>query len=194
MTTSRLCSVMSFTGFVAESESLSSYVWRCRNLSTTKRQATCKSSVCHNEAPGYLQELCMPVNTNTRRSTLRPASGGQLIVPRTKTKAGERAFSVAGPLAWNSLPVAVRQLSSLSSFKRHLETHLFNASFPSWCCKAPLRFLLTLWCYLNYQVIIIIIIIIKSGIFIVTNRKQYCHHTLFGKYVNLRKLSNNIVL
>ena len=29
------CSVMSFTGFVAESESLSSYVWRCSNLSTT---------------------------------------------------------------------------------------------------------------------------------------------------------------
>ena len=77
-----------------------------------------------------------------------------ISVPRTKTKAGERAFSVAEPLAWNSLPVTVRQLSSLSSFKRHLKTYLFNASFPSWCCKAPLRFLLTLWWYINYQVII----------------------------------------
>ena len=73
----------------------------------------------------------MPVNMNTRRSTLRSASDGQLIVPRTKTKAGERALSVAGPLAWNSLTVTVRQLSSLSSFKRHLKTYLFNASFPS---------------------------------------------------------------
>ena len=112
-----------------------------------------------NEAPGHLQELCMPVNMNTPRSTLRSASDGQLIVPRTKTKSGERAFSVVGPLAWNSLPVTVRQLSSLSSFKRHLKTYLFNASFPSWCCKASLRFLLTLQCYINYQVIIIIIII-----------------------------------
>ena len=92
----------------------------------TKRRATCKSSVCHNEAPGYLQELCMPVNINIRRSKLRSASDGQLIVPRTKTKAGECAFSVAGPLAWNSLPVTVRQLSSLSSFKRQLKTYLFN--------------------------------------------------------------------
>ena len=37
--------------------------------------------------------------------TLRSASDGKLIVPQTKTKAGERAFSVAGPLAWNSLPI-----------------------------------------------------------------------------------------
>ena len=82
----------------------------------TKRRATCKSSVCHNEAPGYLQELCMPVNMNTRRSTLWFKSDRQLIVSRTKTKAGESAFSVAGPRAWNSLPVTVRQLLSLSPF------------------------------------------------------------------------------
>ena len=73
----------------------------------------------------------MPVNMNTRRSTLRSASDDQLIVPRTKTKAGERAFSVAGPLAWNSLPLTVRQLSSLSAFKRHLKTYLFNVFFSS---------------------------------------------------------------
>ena len=34
----------------------------------------------------------MQVNTNTRRLTLRSASDGQLIVPRTKTEADERAF------------------------------------------------------------------------------------------------------
>ena len=32
--------------FVAESKSLSNYVWWCTNLSTMKRRATCKSSVC----------------------------------------------------------------------------------------------------------------------------------------------------
>ena len=103
--------------------------FRCRERITFKLCVTVYKSL-HNEAPDYLQELSMPVNMNTRRSTLRSASDGQLI-PRTKTKAGERAFSVAGPLAWNSLPVTVRQLSSLSSFKRHLITYLFNASFPS---------------------------------------------------------------
>ena len=103
---------------------------RCRERITFKLCVTVYKSL-DNEAPGYLQELCMPVNMNTRRSTLRSASDAQLIVPRTKTKAGERAFSVKGPLAWNSLPVTVRQLSSLSSFKRHLKTYLFNASFSS---------------------------------------------------------------
>ena len=78
-----------------------------------------------NEAPGYLQELCRPVNTNTRRSTLRSASDGQLTVYRTKTKAGERAFSVAGPRVWNGLPVYVRQLPSIPSFKRHSK-HIYS--------------------------------------------------------------------
>ena len=103
---------------------------RCRERISFKLCVTVYKFL-HNEAPGYLQELCMPVNMNTRRSTFRSASDGQLIVPRTKTKAGERAFSVAGPLPWNNLPVTVRKLSSLSSFKLHLKTYLFNASFPS---------------------------------------------------------------
>ena len=122
---------------------------RCRERITFKLCVMVYKSF-HDEAPGYLQALCRPVNMNTHRSTLRSAYDGQLIVPFTKTKAGERTFFMAGLRAWNSLPVTVGQLSSLSSFKQHLETHLFNASFPSWCCKAPLRFLFTLWCYINY--------------------------------------------
>ena len=39
-------------------------------------------------------------------------------VPRTRTKFGDRAFSVAGPVVWNSLPAAVREADSLYSFKR----------------------------------------------------------------------------
>ena len=70
---------------------------RCRERITFKLCVTVYKPL-HNEVPGYLQELCMPVNMNTRRSTLRSASDDQLIVPRTKTKAGERAFAVAGPL------------------------------------------------------------------------------------------------
>jgi len=29
-------------------------------------------------------------------------------VPRTRTKLGDRAFSIAGPKAWNNLPQSVR--------------------------------------------------------------------------------------
>jgi len=54
------------------------------------------------------------------------ASSTNYSVPRTRTKFGDRAFSVAGPVAWNSLPAAVRESDSLYSFKRKLKTHLFR--------------------------------------------------------------------
>ena len=45
------------------------------------------------------------------------------------TKFGERAFSYAGPAAWNSLPHELRAAPTLNSFKRRLKTHLFNTAF-----------------------------------------------------------------
>jgi len=60
---------------------------------------------------------------------LRSADTGQLYVPRTWTILGERAFAVAGPRAWNSLPVMVRSAPLLSTFKSHLKTFLFRCAF-----------------------------------------------------------------
>jgi len=51
------------------------------------------------------------------------------IVPRTRTKFGDRAFSVAGPTVWNSMPESVRSAETLASFKRKLKRYLFNISF-----------------------------------------------------------------
>ena len=50
-----------------------------------------------------------------------------LVVPRYRlTTYGRRAFSVAGPPAWNSLPVAFRDPTiSDACFRRHLKTVLF---------------------------------------------------------------------
>jgi hypothetical protein len=48
-------------------------------------------------------------------------------IPRTKlTTYGPRSFSVAAPIAWNKLPLSLRQLLTLSSFKSALKTHLFS--------------------------------------------------------------------
>ena len=49
-----------------------------------------------------------------------------ITVPRTRMKVGDRAFSVAGPVVWNSLPAAVGEAHSLQSFKRKLKTHLLT--------------------------------------------------------------------
>ncbi len=44
---------------------------------------------------------------------------------RSRKKAGDWSFLVRGPKIWNDLPVHVRVVESVSSFKRLLKTHLF---------------------------------------------------------------------
>ena len=46
-----------------------------------------------------------------------------------RSTVGDRAFLVAGPQVWNSLPPEVRSAPSLDTFRRHLKTHLFTVSY-----------------------------------------------------------------
>ena len=81
----------------------------------------------HGLAPPYLAELCVPVADVGARHRLRSVSRGLLDSPRfNMSNYGRRAFSFAGPRAWNSLPEYLRQASSLSVFKRCLKTYLFK--------------------------------------------------------------------
>jgi len=65
---------------------------------------------CHNgAAPQYLPELIQPLSD----------------------VGGDRAFTIAGPRAWNNLPVDLRLSRIFTIFKTHLKSHLFNLSFPS---------------------------------------------------------------
>jgi len=82
-----------------------------------------------NRCPVYLSESILPVSSNPVRQRLRSACSPDYIVPRTRTKCGDRAFSVAGPTVWNSLPESVRSAETLASFKRKLKTYLINISF-----------------------------------------------------------------
>ena len=72
----------------------------------------------HDLAPVYLTELI----SIRRDHTL------ELVVPRTRSKAGDRAFACAGPRLWNALPVDIRKTGSLDCFKSHLK-HFFFSSF-----------------------------------------------------------------
>ena len=42
---------------------------------------------------------------------------------------GNRAFAVAGPEAWNSLPVDIRSSETVTLFKNRLKTYLFKLSY-----------------------------------------------------------------
>ena len=78
-------------------------------------------------APQYLVDCCKSTTDVASRQWLRSASRHQLIVPRHRcTKFGRRAFSVAGPTAWNSLSDYLRDPSlSEDTFRRLLKTYLF---------------------------------------------------------------------
>jgi Reverse transcriptase (RNA-dependent DNA polymerase) len=80
-------------------------------------------------APRYIADLCLPMSAAESGYNLRSTAHGDLRVPKTCTKFGDRAFSVAGPRARNRLPVDIRACVSVDSFKRKLKQHLFYIAY-----------------------------------------------------------------
>ena len=80
-------------------------------------------------APSYLTELVTPVANIPGRASLRSAGRHDLVVPRSRLVSSERAFSVAAPGAWNSLPVDIRLITDTKLFKKKLKTFLFNSAY-----------------------------------------------------------------
>ena len=79
----------------------------------------------HTSAPTYLQNS-LHVYQPLRRLRSSDTSSHTLQTPRIKHSWGNRAFSYIGPKLWNDLPHALRQMSSLATFKSSLKTHLFD--------------------------------------------------------------------
>jgi len=82
-------------------------------------------AIANKEAPIYLRELLQHVNETVTRSNLHSSDSNTFIKPHTRTKFAERAFSFAGPAAWNALPAELRSIKSKDTFKRHLKDSLF---------------------------------------------------------------------
>ena len=86
------------------------------------------ASLCYkclnNSAPEYLRS-CLELYIQSR--PLRSASDAlTLSIPRVKlVTAGQRAFSYAGPSAWNLLPLQLRRSPTFDSFRNDLKTQLF---------------------------------------------------------------------
>ena len=87
--------------------------------------------VLHGIAPVYLSEMC----SRCSDSRLRSSSQGNFVVTRTRTRLADSSFAVAGPAAWNSLPVSLKNIESHSTFCPKLKTHLFIAAFNCRCAK-----------------------------------------------------------
>ena len=86
---------------------------------------TCFKARC-GIAPSYLS--CLLKNQTRARQT-RSSSSELLIVPRSKTGYGDRSFSVAAPKLWNRLPLEIRSIRTINSFKTALKSWLFKKHY-----------------------------------------------------------------
>jgi len=82
----------------------------------------------HGTAPPYLAETLQSTADVQGRRRLRSASTSTLVVPPTRrTTIGDRAFPATASRAWNSFPTSVREIQSLSAFRRKLFAISFQA-------------------------------------------------------------------
>ena len=79
--------------------------------------------------PEYILDILTSVANIPGGSTLRASSCGNLVVPQTPRRIGDRAFSVAAPRAWNRLPTELKLLRSTDLFRRDLKTFLFHSVY-----------------------------------------------------------------
>ena len=80
-------------------------------------------------SPPYISEriTVKPKSTHGFRS-----NNSTLLLPpiqKMLPTLGARFFAAAAPALWNKLPADIRNVASLNSFKKSLETFLFNESF-----------------------------------------------------------------
>jgi len=87
------------------------------------KTAVIAHKVLATSTPAYLSEL---IHIAEPPRLLRSSHASLLSVPRTRTQISRRAFSVAAPSVWNTLPDNTRLCKSTDTFKRHLKAHLFN--------------------------------------------------------------------
>jgi len=80
--------------------------------------------VFHGTAPTCLTDICSRCSDSRLRSSAR----GNFVVRRTRTRFADISFAVAGPAAWNMLPVNIRNIHSHSVFCRQLKTYLFTVT------------------------------------------------------------------
>ena len=76
----------------------------------------------HGTAPQYLSELVRCCDDTRLRSNVR----GNFVVSRIRLHVTNKAFSIAGPRAWNALPFDIKLISTRTSFRKRLKTHLFS--------------------------------------------------------------------
>ena len=96
---------------------------RCNLLLLTERRNIHMAIECHKniyfDNQASLASFYVPVVRVVGART-RLLDSMKMVVPRVKTAAGNKAYSVRGPKFWNSLKVEFRILESFSLFKSRI--------------------------------------------------------------------------
>ena len=79
----------------------------------------------NSQAPEYLSNLLTKCSETNVRS-LRSSKQEYLEVTFVRTTYYENSFSVTGQKLWNSLPIQIRQSSSLITFKQSVKSFYLN--------------------------------------------------------------------
>ena len=77
-------------------------------------------------SPQYISDL---VSVYVPNRNLRSQNCYMLQVPKLQSLAGEKSFLYSAPILWNSLPVNVKNATSIDSFKIGIKTFLFKLAF-----------------------------------------------------------------
>ena len=76
--------------------------------------------------PKYLSDCVSTVSAASGRYRLRSTGAETYILPRTRTRFGERGFFYSGPAAWNTLPSDLHDITDTSTFRKRLKNVLFD--------------------------------------------------------------------
>ena len=79
----------------------------------------------HRLAPPYITDLLEQRATRVLRLT----TNNDFYVPPSRSRYGDRMFSVADPRLWNSLPAEIKKSCCIVTFKRLLKNNLFRAVY-----------------------------------------------------------------
>ena len=63
------------------------------------------------------------------RYRLRSNGSAAYVLPRTRTRFGERGFFYSGPAAWNTLPSDLHDITDTSTFRKRLKNVLFDGAY-----------------------------------------------------------------
>ena len=81
----------------------------------------------HGMAPEYIKDMIV-IHHSKRQ--LRSSKQTLLVLPKTRMKsAGDKTFACQAAILWNNLPESIRTTKTVESFKHHLKTHIFKATY-----------------------------------------------------------------